>query len=160
MRRTAVNLEALGGADLFAGLSPGDRRDLAAALRAMRYERGELVLREGEPGATMLIVAEGTLVATTHAPDGAPQVLNRMGPGEVLGEMALLDPAPRSATVVAESQAVVYELTHDALDALRRHAPATVAAIERAAIRDVTRRVLHLEERIEQELARLALGSR
>jgi CRP/FNR family cyclic AMP-dependent transcriptional regulator len=157
MRRAEVNVDLLAETELFAELSPGDRTSLGVCLRAIRYDAGEIVLREGEPGATMLIVAEGALLATARTPFGKQsQLLNRMSVGEVFGEMAVLDPAPRSATVIAVTSAVAYELASDALETLRRHAPSVLAAIERAAIREVSRRLSRLEECIGTELSRLA----
>ncbi|MBI4957177.1 MAG: cyclic nucleotide-binding domain-containing protein [Myxococcales bacterium] len=155
MQREPVSAEVLGRTELFSGLSARDRETLAVCLRGRRYGPGEVVFTEGEPGATLLVVAEGTLVATTHRPDGSIQVLNRMRPVEVAGEMAFLDPGPRSATVTAETEAVAYELSHDSMDVLRQQSPAAVSALVTAAIRDVTRRLRKLDDRIAQELDRV-----
>jgi CRP-like cAMP-binding protein len=114
-----------------------------------------MVFHEGDPGATMFVVAEGTLAAEAARSDGSGELLNRMAEGEIMGEMAFLDPAPRSATVRALTDVVAYELDHDAMDVLRRRAPAVVAAIVALAIRDVTRRLRLLDERIEGHLERL-----
>jgi CRP/FNR family transcriptional regulator, cyclic AMP receptor protein len=155
VQRTEVNLDVLRGVDLFAGLDDSDHRTLAVCLQAHRYGAGEVLFQEGEPGATLLIVAEGRLVATARRTDGAGEPLNEMDAGEVAGEMAFLDPAPRSATVTAVTPAVVYQLTHDTMSVLRERSPASVRAIVTAAIRDVTRRLRHLDTRIESELERI-----
>ena len=128
---------------------------LAACMRVRRWPAGATVFRVGEPGASLLVVTEGTLAAVTGGAKEGGSVLNRMGAGEVIGEMALLDPAPRSATVEALTDVVAYELDQDAMDVLRLQAPGAVAAIVSMAIRDVTRRLRNLDERIERELERV-----
>ncbi len=148
MQRGEVSPEVLREIPLFAELSDGERGVLAACLVARRYDAGEILFREDEPGGALLIVVEGLLVATTALPDGSAKVLNQMERGEVAGEMAFLDPAPRSATVSAVEPTLVYELNHDTMTVLRQRAPFAVAAIVAEAIRDVARRLRRLDERI------------
>ncbi|MFO0613381.1 MAG: cyclic nucleotide-binding domain-containing protein [Polyangiaceae bacterium] len=156
MERARVSLDVLGATELFAGLGARDREALAACLTAHVYAPGESVFREGDPGSTLFIVASGQLVASTRRSDGSVQILNEMSAGEVVGEMAFLDSAPRSATVTAVESTTAYELTSDTMDVLRREAPAVVAAIVTGAIRDVTRRLRKLDERIAVELENVA----
>ena len=150
-----ISVEIVRQSELFAQLSDTDLGVLAACFQVRRHTEGEIVFRQGEPGDTMMIIASGRLVATTTKHDGASASLNEMGPGEVLGEMAFLDPAPRSATVTAATEAVTYELSHDAMDVLRKRAPKAASTILSAGIRDVTKRLRALDERIETELNRL-----
>jgi CRP-like cAMP-binding protein len=152
----AVSIEILSRTDMFATLSPEERGTLAACFVVRRYHKDEIVFREGDAGATLLVVAEGRLVATALRQDGRSAELNTIRPGETMGDMAFLDPAPRSATVTATTDSVAYELSHDTMDVLRRRAPAAAAAIVTAVIRDVTRRLRVLDERIEGELERIA----
>ncbi|MGD0525740.1 MAG: cyclic nucleotide-binding domain-containing protein [Polyangiaceae bacterium] len=155
MPSSAGSLDVLRNVAAFGALGDADLTTLAACVRARRFQAGELVFHEGDPGTTMLVVAEGTLVAEAARSDGGGARLNGMAEGEIVGEMAFLDPAPRSATVRALSAVLAYELDHDAMDVLRRRAPAVVAAIVALAIRDVTRRLRLLDERIEAELEKL-----
>jgi CRP-like cAMP-binding protein len=150
-----ISIEVVRRSDLFAGLSDVDLDALAACLIERRHARGEVVFRQGDPGETMLVIAAGRLFASTTKLNGSSTGLNEMGPGEVLGEMAFLDPAPRSATVTAATDAVTYELSHDAMNALRAQAPHAASALVSAGIRDVTRRLRTLDERIETELLKL-----
>lgn len=152
MQRASVSVDVLRSTELFAELAPRDHEALAACLRARSYAPGEAVFREGDPGGVLFIVAEGQLVASTRRSDGSVQLLNEMSAGEVVGEMAFLDSAPRSATVTAVEATTTYELTSDTMDVLRTQAPAVVAAIVTGAIRDVTRRLRKLDERIALEL--------
>ncbi len=141
---------------LFKSLDDAALAALVVCLRRRSSEAGKVIYRQGEPGASMLIVVEGTLVAVVRDKDGREQEINRMGPGEMVGEMAFLDPAPRSASVRAATPALYYELDHDGIGALRRHAPAAAAAVIGAVIRDVTLRLRRIDCLIELELARRA----
>jgi CRP-like cAMP-binding protein len=143
--------EALRQVVAFAALDEASLSALLACMRTRRWPADAIVVRAGEPGSTMLVVVDGTLAAVLDEAAGA-SVLNQMGPGEVIGEMAFLDPAPRSATVKALTDVVACELDHDAMEVLRRRAPAAVAALVTMAIRDVTRRLRNLDERIAREL--------
>lgn len=154
-----TSVEALQRVPAFASLDAASAAAVAACMRARRWEAGSIVLRAGEPGSSMLVVVEGELIAVTDDAAGA-SVLNRMGPGEVVGEMAFLDPAPRSATVKALTDVVAYELDHDAMEVLGARAPAAVATLVTMAIRDVTRRMRNLDERIQRELERIPQGAR
>jgi CRP-like cAMP-binding protein len=152
MQRERVSREILQSAELFAGLPARDLDALAICLQGRRYAAGEILFREGEPGASMLIVAEGTLMATARGGDGQERVLGPMHAAEVVGEMAFLDPGPRSATVAASTEAVVYELTQDTREILRARSPAAFGAILSAAIRDVMARIDRLDARIFEAL--------
>lgn len=61
-----------------------------------RYPHGAVIFSEGQPGVVMYIVRDGQVELRRGG-----QVVERLGPGEVIGEMALIDPAPRTATAVA-----------------------------------------------------------
>jgi CRP-like cAMP-binding protein len=155
MKSAPVDPEVLRRSEVFRALEEVDRRTLALCLQGRTYRSGEIVFREGDPGATLLIIAEGTFVATTRRADGVEQPLHEMGPAELAGEMSFLDPGPRSATVKAFTDGVAYELSHDAMDVLRRQAPLAAAALVTAAIHDVTRRLRSLDESIARALERL-----
>ena len=147
LRRTAI-FRALGDTALDA---------LIVCLSVRQGEAGLVLFREGAPGNSMVMVAEGVLVATVRDRDGREREINRMGPGETVGEMAFIDPAPRSASVHAITPSTYYELTEDGMATLRANAPAAAAAITWAIIRDVTRRLRRIDDLIEDELSRRAM---
>jgi CRP-like cAMP-binding protein len=139
-------------AEIFRDLEDDELAALQACVVVREIPPGTVVFREGDPGAAMLIVAEGTLSAHVRRKDGGEQEINRMGPGEAVGEMSFIDPAPRSATVRALTAAVVYELSEDGMRALRRQAPGAAAGVVGAVILDVTRRLRRIDQMIEREL--------
>ena len=154
MERAEVRIDVLKRTEVFRALEQKDLETLAVCFRGWHFQRGEVFFREGDPGGSMIVVAEGTLVATAKKSDGKEETLNAIGAGEVAGEMALLDPAPRSANVRALTDGIAYELTSDTLVVLRARSRAAAAAIVKAAIRDCARRLRRLDERIARELGR------
>jgi CRP-like cAMP-binding protein len=66
-----------------------------------RYPRGATIVSKGEPGTSMMAILAGRCRAGNVSSEGKEVTLNVMGPGEILGEIALLDGKPRSADVVA-----------------------------------------------------------
>jgi CRP/FNR family transcriptional regulator, cyclic AMP receptor protein len=80
-----------------------DKSALAILVRALsqtmvRYERGHTVVSEGQAGVLMYVVTEGRLAVSIKG-----KVVEKIGPGGVFGEMALVDRTPRLATVVSET---------------------------------------------------------
>lgn len=80
---------------LFERLSPGEmsRLDAHASLRA--FARGEMVFFPGEPAESLLVVARGRIKIKSVTPDGRESILAFVDEGDVFGELALIDPAPR-----------------------------------------------------------------
>jgi len=66
----------------------------------VKVESGDVIFSEGEPGDSLYVVTEGLVQIQIKTASG-PLVLSKLGPGEFLGEMALINGAPRSATAVA-----------------------------------------------------------
>lgn len=87
----------------------------AAVFDVVRFEAGQHVVREGEPGDSAYIIESGTLEVLKG--EGAERrVLRTMGPGEIFGETAILSPGNRTASVVAIEPAVLRRVTSETLD--------------------------------------------
>jgi CRP/FNR family transcriptional regulator, cyclic AMP receptor protein len=89
---------------LFEGFAPADRVALAKAATLRTYRRGEIIVEQGQPGDAFYVIVKGRVAVAIVAPDGREVVLNSLGEGEHFGEMALLDDAPRSASVIAQEK--------------------------------------------------------
>jgi CRP-like cAMP-binding protein len=85
----------------FEGLSDEDLDQVAAIVRKVSAEEDEILFREGDQGDAFFIVHEGGVELTVARPSGQVEKLALRRPGEVFGEMALLNDAPRSATARA-----------------------------------------------------------
>jgi CRP/FNR family transcriptional regulator len=145
-------IDAVRRVPMFAGLSDADAALLVRALRPRALAQGEALFRQGDPGDTLVVVASGALSVDVRRLDGGEAPVAVIAEGEVVGEMACVDPHARSASVLAKCDTVVYELHRDALDALRAQAPSVAAAVVGAVIRDVTRRLRDVNAVIEAEL--------
>lgn len=86
-------------------LSEDERGRLFGGSPTRSFAGGDVLLTEGETGSSMLLLTEGEVTVTRGETE-----LARLGPGHALGEMALLDPAPRSATVTARTAGALVEL--------------------------------------------------
>ena len=111
---------------LFAELSPAALDKLAALLRRRHYRAGEPVFREGDPGMALYIVETGEVKILLGGSEGKEVVLSLLGPGEFLGEFALLDGEPRSADAVATGPADLLVLPREDFLRFLREVP-TVA---------------------------------
>jgi CRP-like cAMP-binding protein len=144
----------------FADLGDDECDAVLAVLKARRGAPGDALFKEGDPGASLMIVLDGYLVATVRTTGGGTEEVARLGPGEVVGEMAFVDAEPRSATVSAPEGATVLEFSREALAGLRRSAPRVAAAIQRNVLLDVARRLRDAGEKLTGDLADVSRGSR
>lgn len=132
----------------FADLGDEDCDAVLAVLKARRGAPGDVLFKEGAHGDTLMIVLEGQLVARVRTDAGVEEEVARLGPGEVVGEMAFVDAEPRSASVSAPAGATVLEFSRDALASLRKTAPRVAAAIQRNVLVDVARRLRDAGEKL------------
>jgi hypothetical protein len=87
---------------IFADLKPEDLEELASVVEERRIDQGKDVFREGDPGDAVYLIVKGTVRVFTGGDGERPErVLSELGPGACIGEMAVLDASPRSATVRA-----------------------------------------------------------
>jgi len=90
--------EVLKGIPLFQGMSDRELDMLLALTTTKKLKKRAYLFRKGDPGNALFAVLEGRLKATGEGRDGKEMVFSVMDPGEVIGEIALLDQEPRSAT--------------------------------------------------------------
>ena len=95
----------------FGGLSDSGLALLVSMLVERRFEVGATVVTEGEQGRSMFIVHSGELAVSKLGDSGSAIRIAGLTPGDFFGEMTLLEMQNRSASVVAESPTVLYELT-------------------------------------------------
>ncbi|MDR1237791.1 MAG: Crp/Fnr family transcriptional regulator [Propionibacteriaceae bacterium] len=97
---------------LFAGIDDAELADLRAASSTIRLNRGDVLFHQGDIGDTFYIVASGKMKMGRRATDGRESLIAILGPGEMLGELTLFDPGPRTATAVAVSEVELSVLSH------------------------------------------------
>jgi CRP-like cAMP-binding protein len=114
---------------LFAGLSPGERQMLVRLLDELIADPGDELMHEGDFGYEMIWVEDGSAEVRQ---DGA--LINTVGAGDTLGELALLDSGgTRTATVVVTAPLRGVVLTSHFMQHVRNQMPAVAEAIDRAA---------------------------
>ena len=121
--------QALRSAELFGELDPAALARLAPAFRPRQVTFGENLLRQGEEANSVFVVVQGRLQIILEGHDDAP--LSSLGPGSVVGEMALVIGGTRSATVRALEPSTVLELARDRFDDLLREHPELHGAFSR-----------------------------
>jgi SulP family sulfate permease len=103
--------------------------DPAYAERLMRHCRrrdvadGEIVARQGDPADSMHFILSGRIGIIVELGEGRTMRVRSLGRHTTLGEMGLITRRPRSATIQAEAPSVLYELSVDAYDAIKRDEP-------------------------------------
>ena len=114
--------KALARVPIFAQLSPAEIEGLAEITATKRLKTREVLFRKGDEGSQAYVILSGRLKVTSAGEDGKETVLRIMDPGEVLGEMALLDGEPRSATLTALERVELLVLQRrDLLPFLEKH---------------------------------------
>jgi CRP-like cAMP-binding protein len=99
-------LEHLASVPLFRGLTNKELRDIARATVELDIEQGKEFVTQGDVGREAFIIVEGT----AHAIRNGKQIAE-LGPGACVGELALLDHGPRTASVVAATPLTVLVLS-------------------------------------------------
>jgi hypothetical protein len=100
-----ARLRAVERVDLFTPLEPQERERLAEGMQLVTFARGERILRQGEPGDSLYIIASGQVKVSLAEADESIATLKE---GDFFGETSLLTGAPRSATCTAATDVVIY----------------------------------------------------
>lgn len=112
--------EQLRDIGLFGGLDDESLDLLTRELRASLFDPGALVMKEGDHAREMFVVLSGELEVVRHSVNGAEGRVALLGPGNWVGEMSIIDPQPRSASVRALAPSILLVVTTEDLDRLYR----------------------------------------
>lgn len=116
---------------LFRGLQNDALTAVAQKVSVRDLTEGDVLMRRGETGDSLFMINDGWFKIVTQDANGGELIINKTGPGETIGEMALVDEAPRSATVIAISNAKVFELKKDAFQEILDQRPDVALALIR-----------------------------
>jgi CRP-like cAMP-binding protein len=155
MAAAADRLGILAANPFFGALAETDLARIAPLLREVSIPPGDFLLREGDHAAEVFIIDDGEVqILKRHPSDGRLQEIRRLGPGESVGELALIDARPRSASVRAVRATRLYALSvSDVADA------GAAAALRTRLTEAVTRRLRDTNELTAEALAlQLAMG--
>jgi signal transduction histidine kinase len=146
-------LSAMLESSIFSGLSESDLRELLSGAKRWTAGTGECLIASGDAGDSLLVILSGELEVVRETESGET-ALARLGPGAFVGEMSLIDDAPRSATVRAIAEANVLEISRAQFDRLLNESSDAC----RALLRTVLRRLKSTEAMLVNQEKLAALG--
>lgn len=131
---------------LLDGVPEEDVRRLLSVARRRRFSRGEIVFHEHDPADTLHLIVKGRFVVRSQTPLGERAILAVLGPGEMFGELSLLEEdARRTATVAAVEGGETHCVHRVDFEGLRRRHPGTadvLIAILAGQVRRLSRHLL------------------
>lgn len=111
-------IEILRKIPIFQDLSKRELQTISKILYERVYEACEFMFEMGQPGAAMFIIKEGEIHITRTSKTGEELILATIGNGEFVGELALLDSSPRSASAYVTKQTVALAIFRSDLEKL------------------------------------------
>lgn len=144
MELRAEKLRLMKATRLFTETPPELLDELVDGFTIQEVEAGEVVFHKGDLGNCLYIVAEG--LVRVHDEE---RILNDLGPYEVFGEMAVIDPSPRSASVTALQPSRLLRISQESLFALMAQNSSLMRAILRLLVRRLRSRVRDMAEDFE-----------
>jgi CRP-like cAMP-binding protein len=139
---TADVLDSLRLVQLFSQVSEDDLENIAALLIERRYPKNSIIVEEGLTGDYMYVIRSGRVKVTKASGDGREKIMDFLEAGAFFGEMALLDHAPRSASVRTLAPSVLAAISRrDFLDLLRGSPDLGLSLIQ-----ELTRRLRDTDE--------------
>jgi len=130
-----------------------DLRALLQHLDVIRIAAGTRLIAGNDPCSTLYLIWEGSLSISLKNGD-AGMVIGHAGPGEWMGEVALLDPAPAIMSVSAARDTTLLALSHEQFEALRKAHPKAASALLHALSMGMAERLRNYASRVRREYRR------
>lgn len=144
-----VELEAV---ELFRCLNRKELSGLRAISREKHFAAGSRIFSEGEPGDGLYVIKDGAVQIAHVVGTEVRHVFSQLGPGEIFGEMAVIEDQPRSATALTVTDVGLYFIPRDEMRTLLQHSPGlafnTLHMVSRR-LREFNQ--LHLRELVQSE---------
>src|ERR1051326_8909740 len=144
---------------LFSQLPAAELQRLREAAREISFSPGQQIFKEGDPGDGIYTVKSGLVQISAAVEKGQPHVFSQALPGDVFGEMAVMDHQPRSAFASAEMETSVYFIPRQEMLALVQRSPELSSML----MREISRRLREFNIQFIQKLLqteRMALVGR
>lgn len=109
--------------DIFDPFSHEAKVYLSKRMKRRRYDSGHEVVKQGDAGDSLFVVSEGVLSVRARSGEREAREVARLGAGDFFGEMALLTGEPRTATIVAVADTLLYEITKEDISPLLERQP-------------------------------------
>jgi len=131
---------------VFAGISDESLQLLAAEATINEVAEGQTIVREGEPGHSMYLIRSGKVEVVKHLGETEETSLAELSDGDFFGEMCIVEPMPRAATVRTVSPSVLVELPSSTFQHLYGKSMEDFNIVILNIARDLARRLRHLDE--------------
>ena len=125
-----AEVETLRAVPIFRGLDPRRLKLIAFTSQRLSFRSGDVMFRQGDDSDCAYVVLVGAADVVIDTPAG-PLVVSRIGSHSIVGEMGVITGAPRSATVVAQTEATVLRLPKDHFLSLLEEFPQLSLAVMR-----------------------------
>jgi signal transduction histidine kinase len=138
--------------EFFRGLDSDAMQSLRRIAQERHFPAGQMIFHEDDVGDGVYIIADGLVEIGHMVTPEVHRVFSKLGPGEIFGEMAVIECLPRSATAMAAKDTRVYFIPHDEMRALFQRLPGLAFNV----LQEISRRLrefnqLHLREVIQAE---------
>lgn len=130
---------------LFSGLGPGELKVLEHHATLRTYSRNTVVINEGDEASSLYVILSGQVKVFLSNEEGKEIIVNMQGPGEHFGELALIDSAPRSASVMTVKKTRLAAISKADFSKILADHPDIALSL----IRDLTGRVRILSENVK-----------
>lgn len=135
--------------DLFKEAPEDTLAIIAEQTRMLDVDKGTIIVREGDQSDCLFVIRRGWIKVVTDGAHGEEVVLNQVGPGQIVGEMSLIDKQPRSSTIIALSPVKLMEIKYDSILAVIDQYPRLALSF----LKDMTVRLrfanAYIEETVE-----------
>lgn len=148
-------LRTLDGITVLQAIDPGARRALVERCRWRRFDPGQQIVGREDTTSDVFFIVEGRVRATSYSPSGKEVSYRDIAAGEMVGEFSAIDGAPRSADVIALSEARIAALSAALFWQILRQHPEVAAAT----LKSLTRQLRALTERV-YEFSTMAVNNR
>jgi len=148
-------------APLFSGLGEAALNDVLGCTRSRSYTAGQMICREGDPSNSIFVLCRGVATAfVTSVTSSRVATVARLHAGDIIGEVGFITNLPRSASVMARSDAELLEIGGDDFAGLLARHPGLLANMTKLMGGRLARRNADLRSRSTGEIVALVVGER
>ena len=154
---TEADVEFLNSTPFFEAVPLETKRHLVAAMSLKEVSAGQRLIRQGEEGEDFYIIRNGRCVVSL-AKDGVHHLIGRLGPRDIVGEMAILTGEKRSANVDAETDMVLWTVSRAAFDELCSQFPRLAEFLTKIVANRFSHALLNADRTIGKYVIERAVG--
>lgn len=127
-------IDKLSKVDILRALPPEEMHHIVPSVEDRTFKQGAIIFRQGDPGDSLYLIESGRVeVDVSDGATGAEKKITELGPGQTVGEMALLWHEPRTATITAVSDVKVWEIHREDFEELLNASPKLRAEVTKLA---------------------------